>query len=187
MNGSLRLPINLATRPLKNRRLFRTAVGVLIVLFLVLGGGAGALLLRSSVRRQADDKAAADLELHIQAVGKERAEKTGQSEAMKKRDSDLVSEVNGVIARKNFSWVDFFSRLEQALPPQCLIAAVNPLPLSGTSLHVAMKVITPDLSELLVLIENLTARKFKDVTMRNELTGGGRLISEIGFVYDGSH
>jgi len=187
MNGGLRLSVNLATRPLQNRRLFRTVIGILVVLFLLLGGGAGALLFRSTVRRQADDKAAADLELRIQASGKERAEKTGHSGAMKKKNAELVSEVNGVIARKNFSWVDFFSRLEQAMPPNCSIASVNPLQLSGTSLQVTMKVITPGLPDLLTLIENLAAGKFEDVTMRDELTGGGRLITEIGFVYDGSH
>lgn len=186
MNGGLRLPVNLATRPLRNRRLFRSAVGIPVVLFLLLGGGAGALLLRSTARRQADNKTAAELELRIQASGKERAEKSGLSEAMRKMNADLVSEVNGVIVRKNFSWVDFFSRLEQALPPNCSIVAVSPLQITGATLQVTMKVITPGLPGLLTLIENLTARKFKDVILRDELSGGGRLISEIGFAYDGT-
>jgi len=185
MNGSLRLPVNLATRPLRNRRLFRTVAGFLIVLFLLLSGAAGAFLLRSDARRRADDRTAADLDLRISAAGKERGEKTGQSVAMEKRDSVFIAEINGVIARKNFSWVDLFVRLEKALPPNCVIASLNPLQLSGTSLPVTMKVLTPGLPALLALIQNLTDAKFANVTIRNELTGGGRLIGEIGFVYDG--
>ncbi|HQF99261.1 MAG TPA: hypothetical protein PLX98_12765, partial [Candidatus Aminicenantes bacterium] len=98
----------------------------------------------------------------------------------------LVDVVNGVIVRKNFSWVGFFSRLEQALPPQCSVVSLSPLQLTETGLRVNMKVITPGLPGLLVLIENLTARGFKDVVLRDELIGGGRLICEIGFEYDGT-
>ncbi len=99
----------------------------------------------------------------------------------------LVAEVNAAIARKNFSWVDFFARLESALPADCSIAEINPLELSGTRLQVTMKVITPGLPGFSTLIENLAAQKFSAVTMRSETAGGGRLITQIGFVYDGSH
>ncbi|HPH44640.1 MAG TPA: hypothetical protein PL086_09305, partial [Candidatus Aminicenantes bacterium] len=111
MNGGLRLPINLATRPLRNRRLFRAAVGIPVVLFLLFGGGAGVLLLHSTARLRADERTRAELERRIQAAGRERAEKTGQSQTMRKQDAELVDVVNGVIVRKNFSWVGFFSRL----------------------------------------------------------------------------
>lgn len=187
MNGGLRLSVNLATRPLESRRLYRAVLGTLIALFLVFGGGAGAFFIHSTIQGKTDERAAADFELRIQAADKERSEKAGQSEAMRLKNADLVAEVNGVIARKNFSWVNFFSRLEEALPPGCSIAAFNPLQMTGTNLQVSLKVLTPGLPELLILIENLSARKFQNVTMKNETTGGGRLISEIGFLYDGSH
>jgi hypothetical protein len=187
MNGYLRLPLNLATRPLRNRRLFRTVVGGLIVLFLAAGGAASYFLVRSVTQRKADADVSADLELRIQAAGKERAEKAVLSEALKIRNDKLVAEVNAAIARKNFGWVDFFARLESALPPDCSIAEINPLELSGAGLQVTMKVITPGLPGLLTLIENLAAQKFSAVTMRSETAGGGRLITQIGFVYDGSH
>ena len=186
MNSGLRLPLNLATRPLRNRRLYRAVLGGLIALFLIVGGIASFLLLRATSQQRADSQASARLELSIQKADKERAEKTGLGEALRKRNVELVAQVNGVIDRKNFSWVDFFSRLETALPPDCSIAAVNPLELSGTSLFVTLKVITPGLPGLLTLIENLAGQKFKSVSMRSETAGGGRLISEIGFVYDGS-
>ena len=186
MNGGLRLPINLASRPLRNRRLFRAAVGIPVILFLLFGGAAGALLLHSTARRRADERTQAELERRIQAAGRERAEKTGQSQTMRKQDAELVDVVNGVIVRKNFSWVGFFSRLEQALPPQCSVVSLSPLQLTETGLRVNMKVITPGLPGLLVLIENRTARGFKDVVLRDELIGGGRLICEIGFEYDGT-
>lgn len=186
MNGGLRLPLNLATRPLRNRRLYRAVLGGLIVLFLLVGGAASFFLLRAVSQERADSLTSARLELSIQKADRERADKAGRGEALRKRNVDFISQVNGVIARKNFSWVDFFSRLENALPPDCSIAAVNPLELSGTTLSVTMKVITPGVPGLLTLIENLAGQKFKSVTMRSEVAGGGRLISEIGFVYDGS-
>jgi hypothetical protein len=187
MNGGLRLPINLASRPIRNRRLYRVVCGVLIALFLVLGGGAGYILVRSTLRARADEKAAADLEQRIQVVDRERGQKTVLGTALRKKNADLVAGINEAIARKNFSWVDFFSRLEHALPPRALIGSINPLELTGTQLRVVLKVTSPGLPGLLLLVENLNKAKFKDVTVRNETTGGGRLISEVGFVYDGSH
>ncbi|MBN1939372.1 MAG: hypothetical protein JW843_07290 [Candidatus Aminicenantes bacterium] len=186
MNGPLRLPLNLATRPLRNRRLFRTVAGCLVVLFLLSGGAAAYFLVRSAGRAKADARVSADLELRIQAAGKERAEKEGLAKESIKQNSVLAAEVNTAIARKNFSWVEFFALLEEALPPDCSLAAVNALELSGPGLHVSMRVITPDLPRLLTLIENLSSRRFYGVTMKNETAGGGRLISEIGFDYDGS-
>lgn len=186
MNGTLRLPLNLATRPLQNRRLFRTIVGGLIVLFLLAGGAAAVLLVRSIGQRKADAAVSTDLELRIQAADKERADKDRLGDGLKRDNALFVAEINTAIARKNFSWVDFFSRLESALPPDCQIVEINPLELSGTAIRVAMKVATPDVSGLLKLIENLAAEKFSGISMRSETTGGGRKISEIGFVYEGS-
>jgi hypothetical protein len=185
MNGDPRPRLNLATHPLLNRRLYRTAFGGLVVLFLVLGGWAGRLWVKSAAQSRADEKTAAELELRIQAAEKDRAEKTIQTEVMKKKNGDLFTEVNAVIDRKNFSWVDFFARIEEALPPNCSITSMNPLQLSGTRVQAAFKVVTPGLSAVLKLIENLSARKFKDISMTKELSGGGRLICEIGLVYDG--
>jgi len=187
MNGSLRLPLNLATRPSRNRRLFRAVVGALTVLFLLLGGASALLLIRATHQRRDDLKASGELEIRIQQIDRERNQKNDLGKALENRDSNLVAEVNGAIARKNFSWVDFFSRLEKALPPDCLIAEINSLEMTGTSLRVVIKVATPGVPGLLTLIENLAAEKFLGVTMRNETAGGGRLISEIGFVYEGSH
>ncbi len=187
MNGGLRLPVNLATRPIRNRRLFRAVCGSLIGLFLLFGGGAGFLLVHSAARSRSDEKASAKLERLIQDADREHGEKAGQSAALKKKYAELVAGINDVIARKNFSWVDFFSRLESALPPHASIGSINSLELSGTSLRVTMKILSPGLPGLLNFVEKLAAEKFTDVTMRSETTGGGHLISEIGFVYDGSH
>jgi len=185
MISDLRPRLNLASHPLRNRRLYRTAFGGLVIFFLLLGGGAGRLWIRSAAQSRADEKMAAELELKIQAADKDRAEKANQSEAMKKKNGDLFTEVNGVINRKNFSWVDFFARIEEALPPNCSITSIKPLQLSGTRLQASFKVLTPGLPALLKLLENLDARNFKNVSMTNEISGGGRLICEIGLIYDG--
>lgn len=187
MNGFLRLPVNLATRPVRNRRLYRAACAALIVLFLVFGGGAGYLLVHSTLRARRDARVSAELERRMQAVDRERGQKTALGTSLRKKDTDLVAGVNAAIARKNFSWVDFFSRLEDALPPRSLIASINPLELAGTRLRIVLKIVSPGLPGLLLMVENLNKAGFKDVTVRNETAGGGRLISEIGFVYDGSH
>jgi hypothetical protein len=185
MNGDPRPRLNLASNPLRNRRLYRSAFGGLVVLFLLLGGGAGRMWIKSAAQSRADEKTAAELELRIQAAEKDRAEKTIQTEAMKKKNGDLFTEVNAVIDRKNFSWVDFFARIEEALPPNCSITSMSPLQLSGTRLQATFKVVTPGLAAVLTLIENLSARNFKNVSMTNEMSGGGRLICDIGLVYDG--
>ena len=186
MSNGIRLPVNLASRPLRNHRLFRAILAGLVVVFLLLGGVAASFLIRASVRRSADIQASADLERRTQAADRERLAKDNEAEALAKRDNDVVTHVNTAIARKNVSWVNFFSRLENALPPDCSIAELSPLELSGTSIRVTMTVITPGLPGLLTLIQNLADQKFAEVTMRSETTGGGRLITVIGCVYEGS-
>ena len=187
MNGAPRLPINLASRPIRNRRLFHALCGVMIALFLVFGGGAGYLLVHSTLRARRDERASAEIERRIQVIDRERGQKTALEASLKKKDAELVARINEVIARKNFSWVDFFSRLENALPPRAQVESFNSLELTGTRLRVLMKLSSPGLPGLLLFVENLNKADFQDVTVRNETTGGGRLISEVGFVYDGSH
>ncbi|MHB8054151.1 MAG: hypothetical protein ACYDH3_02755, partial [Candidatus Aminicenantales bacterium] len=171
----------------RNRRFYRVISGALNALFHLFGGGAGLLLVTSTLRARADGKVSADLERRIQEADRERSEKGLLNADLKKKNADLVAGINEAIARKNFSWVDFFSRLESALPPRASITSINPLEVSGTRLRVAMKIISPGLPGLLLMVENLAAGKFEEVTVRNETIGGGRLISEIGFVYVGSH
>jgi len=186
MNGDPRMQINLATQPLRNRRFYRTVLGGLIVLFLVFGGGAGYLLVHSTFQSRADNKISAELELRIQAANKEQGEKVSQTGTMKKNDKDFVAGVNTVILRKNFSWVDFFARLEEALPPNCSITSINPLTMMETNLSASFKVVTPGSPEFNAFIINLITQKFKNISIRNEISGGGRFICEIGLVYDGS-
>jgi len=187
MNGNLRLPLNLASRPIRNRRLFRVICGALIALFIVFGGWAGYLLINSTLQARRDERASADMERRIQVLDRERGQKTALTTALRKKDAEIVGGINEAIARKNFSWVGFFARLESALPSRASIASFNPLELTGTRLRVVMKLASPGLPGLLLLVENLNKAGFTDVTVRNETTGGGRLISEVGFVYDGSH
>lgn len=187
MNGGLRLPVNLASRPIRNRRLFRVICGALIALFVVFGGWAGYLLVNSTLHARRDERASADMERRIQVLDRERAQKTALTTSLRKKDAEIIGGLNEAIARKNFSWVDFFSRLESVLPPRASIVSFNPLELTGTRLRVVMKIGSPGLHGLLLLVENLNKSGFTDVTVRNETAGGGRLISEVGFVYDGPH
>jgi len=184
MNGWKRPAINLATHPLRNQRFFTSLIAALSIVFAALAGPAGFVLVRSSIQRHADDAVAADLEGRAAAADRERHDQTVRADSLSKANVEIVAHVNAAINRKRFSLVEFFSRLEEALPPGCEIAGAAPLQPGEDRLEARLTVIVPGLQNLLALINKLHDLGFKSIRFENETQVGGRLICDIGFVYE---
>ena len=120
------LNLNLATRPLRNRRLYNAAIRVLAGLIVVLaglavfavvkyGGEASRIKTASAATRQVQNDAS--LEQKRLDADIDREEKLSRAR---------IELVNGIILRKTFSWAGLLSELEQALPGPSYITGLSP-------------------------------------------------------------
>jgi hypothetical protein len=179
------LNLNLATRPLRNRRLFATAVRTLVGLLVLLAGlgafavvkyGGGISRLKKDMAETARtrDKAALD-ERRLRAD-------IGREEKLSRARVDLV---NSIIRRKVFSWTGFLTDLEQALPGPSYITALTPAITADGAIGVQMRVMSRSQDDLLAFITALMAHGFRDPKVGGvQKDEASRLISEITATYE---
>jgi len=98
---------------------------------------------------------------------------------------EMVDEVNSIIYRKSFSWADFLTSLEKSLPDSSYIISLAPTFTEDLNMKVRFKVVSRGLDDLLKLINNLEALKFKQIKVLNEVTNEqGLLLSEVTVSYE---
>jgi Tfp pilus assembly protein PilN len=182
------LNLNLAARPLRNRRLYLAALRALafglialtgLAAFVVVkyGGESSRLKTAMAVTAKGRDEAARD-EKRLQA-DITREEKIGRGRV------DLANEI---IQKKMFSWTGFLAALEEALPGPSYITALTPSFTSGGAISVQMRVTSRSLEDLLAFITALTAHGFKDPKVGGvQKDEASRLISEITATYERAH
>jgi hypothetical protein len=183
MNGT-KSNLNLASRPLRNRRFFFTLLGSAAVVFLAMAAGSTATYFKNRARTRTLRAEATRIEDLSQAARKETATWTEQSRAGSKLNKGRVDAVNAIIQKKGFSWVRLFSLLEEAMPGPCFISSMAPLQENDGRVDVRFKIVSPGLSDLLSLIQKLDAAGFKAISVKNELQTAGQLVSEISVSYE---
>jgi hypothetical protein len=185
MNKKTKLNLELASYPLRNRRLFYACV----LLLVVIAGGVSYLSanLYFEYKKRVDETYA-----RIEEVERNR----GRVQLEEKRASDLIEAesalsqskidfINSLIYRKSFSWIGFLSDLEGALPPRCYIVSLAPSPRGDRGVEVRIRVASPTLDDLLRLYTQLVESGFKEVQIRSEeQTDNGLLMSEVSFIYE---
>ena len=183
MNG-MRTSLNLASRPLRNRRFFFALLLSAAALFLIVAAASTATYFKSRARGKSLRAELARVEQTSQAAQKETVAWTEQSRDWAKLKKNNVDAVNAIIRRKSFSWVRLFSLLEEALPGACFISSMSPLQENDGRVDIRFKVVSPGLSDLLSLIQRLDAAGFKAISVKNELQAAGQLVSEISVSYE---
>jgi hypothetical protein len=179
------LNLNLATRPLRNRRLYASAVRILGALIVVLAGLSVFVLLKygGETARLKSDIAATD-KTQFEASREEKRLKAdiAREEKLSRARVDLV---NGIIQRKMFSWTGFLTALEESLPGPSAITALAPSFTSGGTIGVQMRVTSRNQEDLLAFITALMAHGFKDPRVGGvQKDEASRLIAEITATYE---
>jgi len=185
MTNRIPLNLNLATRPLRNRRLYQTAVRALGALLLILAGlaafaavkyGGEAARLKASMAETSRVQAEAGREEKRLAADIAREEKLSRARV------DLV---NGIIQRKTLSWTGLLTELEHALPGPSYITTLTPSFTPEGAVALQMRVTSRSVQDLMDFITALTARGFKKITLGGEdRDEGGRIISELTTIYE---
>lgn len=185
MRNHKKLNLNLATNPMRNRRLYLllfALLGISACLVLVLGGK-----IYHDYRDLAleAEKEVVQIERQISDTQRETNELNIKIEEFNTQYAKEVSLINGLVYSKSFSWMDFFSALEDALPVSSYIISLRPLPEEGISMEVRFKVASASMNELLKLIARLAAKGFKDIQILSESKSQeGYSLSEISLRYE---
>jgi Tfp pilus assembly protein PilN len=179
------LNLNLATRPLRNRRLYKTAVWALAGLMALCAGLSVFVFLKYGGQDRRVKAASAEAQ-RLQGEAQREVRRLDadikRAEAQSKLRVDLV---NAVILKKSFRWTALFAEIEKALPGPSYITALRPEFTADGSVAMHIRVNSRSLNDLSDFITALTAGGFKGIkvggTQRSE---DGRIIAEIDLKYE---
>ena len=178
MNGK-KAKVNLASHPLRNRRFFFALLASAAGIFLLVA----ALTLLSAAKSRSREAALRDsldrMTGLTRTAQKEKDDWSLQVRDLSKKYRDVLGSINDIILAKAFSWVDFFSGIEEALPAGSFISSIAPVQALEGKIELRFKVVSQNLNDLLALIQKLNALGFKNISVKNEASQDGQLISEI--------
>lgn len=179
------LNLNLATRPLRNRRLFRAASRALVAILAVLAVLAALTVLKYGGEGSRLKSAMTETKrIGDQAAGESRRLKA-DVDREEKLSRARVNLINGIIQRKTFSWTGLLSELEKALPGPSYLTALSPSFASNGAMDLQMRVTSRSLEDLMAFITNLHGQGFKNIRTGSEQRSlEGRLIVEISATYE---
>jgi len=184
MKNQAKLNLNLASNPLRNRRLFFLLGLCLLIVFIgtsVLGGS-----LYSRYKSKHSDTAE-ELNAINGKLAAAKSEEIRYGALIEQNSADYkvaADTINSLIYRKSFPWIDFFAILEDSLPETSYITSLTPVPADGTEMEVRFQAVFRNLPELLKFIKTLDAKGFENINIVSESQSEeGLLLSEISLRY----
>jgi len=180
-----RVSLNLASQPLKNKKLFYLVCFLLCSLFVALSVLGGYIYVSSKGKARSIEATLNEMEQSRQRIQSEAAKYSVGIQRAAKDYEATVEFINSLILRKSFSWVDFLSCLEDSLPDSSYIVSLAPTLTEDLQVKVRFEVISRNLDDLLKLLNSLKSFKFKDIRVLSEDSNErGFLRSEIALTYE---
>jgi len=185
MRNMKRLSLDLASYPLRNRRLYYLVLSLMGILLLALSYLTVSLYFEAREKAREVRTSISDIEKRTQVAQKKEEEFKVKVEEISKRHKGRIDLVNGIILRKSFSWLKLLGNLETALPDSSYIVSLAPRLLDDSKMEVKFRVISRNLDHLLKLINNLNSLEFNNIRIENEeINDKGWLLSEISLSYE---
>lgn len=185
MTNMKKLYLNLASHPLRNRRLYYFLLSFIVILLLVVSYFTGSLYFEARAKTKEVKASISDIEKRAKIAQRLESEFKVKIEEATKRHKGRVDLVNGIILRKSFSWVKLLGNLEAALPDSSYIVSLAPRLLDDSKMEVKFRVVSQNLDNLLKLITNLNSLKFNNIRIENEkINERDLLLSEISLSYE---
>lgn len=185
MNHQRFVKINLASQPVRNRRLFHLLLSVVGVGILVLALAAGRTFLSYEKKHSEVHSSLVQVQELIRENQRTHRKFSREIQNLAQNYQKKIDRVNEIIYKKSFSWVEFLSGLEYSLPSSCYIVSLSPSQKGNSQLKVRFQVVSPHLDDLLKLIERMEAQNFKDIRVISESKNEkGDLISDISLTYE---
>jgi Tfp pilus assembly protein PilN len=184
MNHGPILVLNLATRPVRNRRFYLLAQAVLAVALIALIGLTAYTVATYGLRTSRLKASLAAANKLKDAAAQEQSRLDSDITKAKAAYQTRIELVNRIILQKSFSWTGFLSELEAALPDSITIASLVPNVLGDRTVTLRIKAVSRGLDDLLVFLNNLNARKFTYRLENESREEDGFLVSEISLTYE---
>jgi hypothetical protein len=185
MKNQAKLTLNLASNPMRNRRLFFLLGVFLLSVFIgttILGAG---MHVRYKNKRKEVEGELHTLQKNLTTVKRQDTRYRTLIEQKLGNTKTTSDTINSLIYRKNFPWIDFFAAMEEALPESSYIVSLTPSPADGTEMEVRFKAVFTNLKELLQFVQDLESKGFDDVNIVSESQSAqGFLISEFSVRYE---
>jgi Tfp pilus assembly protein PilN len=180
-----RTQLDLATRPLRNMRFYRVSGIVLVSLLAVLAILSGFIFFKYGRMARTNRASLGTTQNEIAVRRAEESKANAAAGAAAKAGRSRVDLVNAIIVRKSFAWTGLLTQLEEILPDSSYITFLAPGFVTETTLGLRIKVVSNSLNDLLTLVTNLNARKFKRIRVRSETADEqGQITAEIEFDYE---
>ncbi|MDD8031667.1 MAG: hypothetical protein PHQ25_06660 [Acidobacteriota bacterium] len=161
------LKVNLASQPRRNRRLYRLLVFGLTILMVAIMTGLVIINLESIFEFQKLNQSNKVLKEKKENLTLENRQLSQEVSNLRRRYQLPVDEINSILERKSFSWVLFFSRLEEALPARSYLTTLTPSS-SSSGREFRMKLTLSSRGELGKLLENLKSQGFEGIRVLTE-------------------
>lgn len=182
------LNLNLATRPLRNRRLFFFLCIGLSLLILLAAVHAGVTLWKYGGKNSEVLPILSGLNEQVKTVKRRELQLKSMINKQAEASGNRVDRINSIIFQKSFSWTAFLSEMEELLPESCYVRSMAPVPKGGQKMAVTLSLAAPALNELLVFIKRLRERNIQSIRIQGESrTDRGNLLVRMSFIYEGTH
>lgn len=172
--------INLATHPRRNLRLFRLLMAGLVVLVVGLFLFLVIFNLKSFSEYQKISRSNQELVARIDELNAESRKLNREVQNFAQQFKPVVDEINDLLHQKAFSWVKFFSALEEILPPGSYLISLNPAR-SSSALEFRLKIGLNQRDDLNLLLKNLQKQNFKEIKVLSETFVNNQIQVEISF------
>jgi Tfp pilus assembly protein PilN len=175
------LRTNLSTRPFYNERAVQMALGAAVLIVLAVTAFNVVELLRLTASQRTLGAHAVEAEREAARLRSEAAVIRGQINA---RELEVVAsaarEANGIIDQRAFSWSELFDQLEQTLPDDVRITAIDPSLKPGGEFVIQISVQARRSEDVDAFIEALEKTgSFRDVITPAEQTNEQGLLEAV--------
>ncbi|MFC2169097.1 hypothetical protein ACFLRM_00830 [Acidobacteriota bacterium] len=185
MNARKKLNLNLASRPLRNRKLFFLLCFFLVVVMLAVAFKAGRVYFTYKINARGMTTSDENTDQLIKKAQRDEKRYSSQIEKTSLISGKKIDLINSIILNKSFSWIDFLNSLENSLPESSYIVSLNPSLTRDSKMEVRLKVVSLNLDELLEFLTRLNSLDFKQIRITDEIKNEyGQLLSEISLIYD---
>ncbi len=186
-SGRRRMGLNLATRPLRNRRFFFALAGALGLALLVTALLAIIVFFRFALKKGEVRARLQEVEAAIRTAQSEQKRLTARTKEAVDKQQDIIDTINGIILKKSLSWTDFLTKLEEGLPDSSYILSMSIPQVDSQRIQFRIRVASRNLDDLLTLINKLRELGFSQPRVETEeRVDQGQLLSEISVTYERS-
>jgi type IV pilus assembly protein PilN len=166
----MRLNINLASEPYTDARRFWLVWGSLVGLLVVVTVALAWITASATAGSRTVGRHIEQLRREIADLDRERATAEAVLNRTENRDTrDRSRFINGLIARKAFSWTQVFADLERIMPPRVRVVSIRPEVNADSQLELHMEAIGDSREKAIDLVRRMEqSPTFREARVRSE-------------------